>query len=83
MLEKNNTIRHRGTENIKMKLKAQIEILEDRDLHYTTKKLEVNLELVTETGNFAPQRQRFLPTLWERNYKKEEENFKNPKQKTT
>ena len=39
-----------------MKFKAQVKILEDRDIHYTTEYLEIDQELMTEIKNIAQQR---------------------------
>ena len=68
-----------------MKLKAQMEILEDKTTHYKAKYQEIGQELITEIRELCPtETQNFLIELWEENGKKEEEKSrKYPGQKTT
>ena len=72
--EENNITERTGTEKIKtklnlMELKPQIVILEDKTLHYTTKYLKIDQELISEIREFCP-----IKTA--KNCKKEEENVK-------
>ena len=65
--------------NIKMdlnitKLNAQVKILEDKTLHYTTKYLEIDDELLAEIETLCPKETRpFLSEQWKRECEKEEE----------
>ena len=68
--EKNHT-QDRGTEKIKAKqnktnitkLKAQVELLEDRATHNTTKYLEIDQELLTEIKELCFTITQFLSEL--------------------
>ena len=56
-----------------MKLKAQIEILEEKTTHYKTKYHEIDQELITEIKELCHIETQFLKELWGKNWKKEEE----------
>ena len=63
-----------------MKLKAQIEILEDKTTHYKTKYQEIDQELITEIRELCPtETQPFLKKIMGQKTAKRRK--KNPEQK--
>lgn len=60
------------------KLQTQIEIQEDKTIHFTKKYTEIDNEFLTEIKELCPKEtHQFLSELWESKCKEDEENSRN------